>query len=306
MKKSRLINPILLLTFLMCFACEEVVKEQKEQESKNVSTLVMSQNQNLNISLLLDLSDRINPEKYGDASMEYFEMDVGYIQSVAEAFIAHLSEKNKHRMNDKMQLYFDPSPKNKNINNLSKSLKFKVDKSNASKKTLNDIKHLYKINSQKIYELAIEDNAYVGSDMWRFFKSKIHDLCISKTHRNILIILTDGYIYHKNSQMQEGNKTTYLTPQFIRKHKLNTKNWKQRFVDKEFGFIPAAENLENLEVLVLGINPDKKNPYEEDVIEEYWKHWLHDMNVKHYEIKTAILPADMDKIIKDFILILNN
>ncbi|PTX58813.1 hypothetical protein C8N46_112121 [Kordia periserrulae] len=298
----RIINPILLITFLVCVSCEEVVEKEKPQKSTRESTVVLTQNQNLNISFLLDLSDRINPDKYPNLTMDYYKMDVAYIQSVSEAFLAHLKNKKVQRMNDRIQLYFDPPPRNQNINNLSKSLRYEINRRNISEDLLEAIKHSYETKPLEIYKQAIDDNAYIGSDMWRFFKNKIHDFCILKEHRNILIILTDGYIYHKDTQMKEGNQTTYLTPQFIRKHKLNTKNWKQRIVDKNFGFIPAAENLENLEVLVLGINPDKKNPYEEDVIEEYWKDWLHDMKVGKYKIKTAILPSNMDKIIKDFIL----
>lgn len=299
---SRIIYPIILFTFFICVACEGVVEKKKDQGIQHESIVVLTQNQNLNISFLLDLSDRINPEKYPNPTMQYYEMDVAYIQSVSEAFVAHLKKKKVQRMNDQIQLYFDPPPRNLNINKLSESLRFEVGRKNVSLELLKAISHSYETKPKEIYELAIKDDAYVGSDMWRFFKSKIQDFCILKEHRNILVILTDGYIYHKDSQIKEENQTSYLTPQFIREHKLNTKNWKQRMVDENFGFIPAAENLENLEILVLGINPGKKNPYEEYVIKEYWKDWLDDMKVGRHEIKTAILPSNMDKIIKDFIL----
>tara|TARA_R110001606_G_scaffold376284_1_gene534899 strand:- start:168 stop:626 length:459 start_codon:yes stop_codon:yes gene_type:complete len=150
--------------------------------------------------------------------------------------------------------------------------------------------------------LAIEDNSYVGSDTWRFFKNKIKDYCIDDNYRNILVILTDGYIFHKNSKIEEDNKTSYLTPQTIRKFKLNTGNWQEKIEKENFGFIPATENLQNLEILVLGINPDNKNSYEQDVIEKYWSDWFNSMKVNKYESKNASLPSNMDKIIKDFIL----
>ena len=54
--------------------------------------------------------------------------------------------------------------------------------------------------------------------------------------------------------------------------------------------------------MVLGINPDKKNPYEQDVVVKYWSDWFEAMKVNKYEIKSAGLPSNMDKIIKDFIL----
>ncbi len=114
--------------------------------------------------------------------------------------------------------------------------------------------------------------------------------------------LTDGYIYHENSKIREANQTTYLTPQTIRSFQLNTSTWKTRFEKENFGFIPATNELSNLEILVLGVNPNKKNPYEEDVIKIYWENWLTNMGVKQFEIKKANLPSDMDKLIKEFIL----
>ena len=71
---------------------------------------------------------------------------------------------------------------------------------------------------------------------------------------------------------------------------------------KNFGFIPATKDLSNLEILVLGINPDKKNPYEDDVIKTYWEKWFIDMKVKRFEIKNADLPSNMEKVIRNFIL----
>jgi hypothetical protein len=66
-------------------------------------------------------------------------------------------------------------------------------------------------------------------------------------------------------------------------------------------FIKANNDLSNLEILVLGINPDTKNPYEDEVIKAYWAKWFEAMQVKRYEIHTTELPSNMDKIIKDFI-----
>ncbi|WAC03375.1 hypothetical protein N7U66_07530 [Lacinutrix neustonica] len=142
----------------------------------------------------------------------------------------------------------------------------------------------------------------MGSDTWRFFKTKVNDYCVDENFRNILIVLTDGYIYHKDTKMKEAKLTSYLTPQVIRSFKLNTKDWENDIAEKQFGFIPANNDLSNLEILVLGINPDTKNPYEEEVIKKYWSDWFDAMKVNRYVIKSAALPSNMDKIIKDFIL----
>ncbi|QHI37079.1 hypothetical protein IMCC3317_24570 [Kordia antarctica] len=299
---KKIVLRLAAIVILCLVSCKEESKEDKKEVKTNTTKIVSAENKNLNISLLLDLSDRINPEKYPNSTMDFYKRDVAYIKSVSEAFITHLQNKKVRSINDKIQLYFDPEPGNQNINALSQSLRYEINRSNVSLDLLEEMKQAYATKPAKIYELAIKDNAYVGSDTWRFFKNKINDFCILEDHRNILIILTDGYIYHKNTQLKEDHLTSYLTPQLIRQNKLNDKNWKEKLTAQNFGFIAANENLAQLEILVLGINPDKKNPYEEDVIHKYWNDWFRQMKVGQSEIKTAILPSNMDKIIKDFIL----
>lgn len=301
---NKIINIVLSILFIfVSFSCAEDTAKKEVKKSDPIKGLNKSiSNQHLNISFLLDLSDRINPTKYPNVSMEFYERDIAYIKSVSEAFDMHLRKKRVRQMNDKIQLYFDPEPLNKNINNISSELRYHITKDNVSLDLLDNIKKRYATKPLEVYNFAINDNKYIGSDTWRFFKTKVKDYCIEDEYRNILIILTDGYIYHKNTRLKEGNLTSYLTPQDIRKFKLNSSKWKEKMERENFGFIPVTDNLGALEVLVLGIHPDTKNPYEEDVITEYWSNWLTTMKVKRYQIKNAGLPSNMDKIIKDFIL----
>jgi hypothetical protein len=287
---------IILLFTVITFSCKN---EEKEENNDVAKTKDVSEN--LNISLLLDLSDRISPTKYPNPTMEYYLRDVGYINSVSEAFTEHVRRKKVIQANDKIQLFFEPTPLNPQINKISKDLKIEINKGNVSKELINNSKTIYANNPLEIYKLAIKDGNYIGSDIWRFFKTKINDYCVEKEYRNILVILTDGYIYYKDTQMREGNLTSYLTPELIKSSNLNTSSWNNKRINQKFGFLKANNNLSNLEILVLGINPNPKNPYEEDVIKTYWTNWFQAMRVKRFEIRNADLPSNMDKIIKDFI-----
>lgn len=293
-----------LMIAVISISCAEEKRELQKGSLINDNQKLShnTKSENLNISFLLDLSDRIDPTKYPNATMEFYMRDAAYIKSVSEAFDIHLRAKRVRQMNDKMQVFFDPSPKNQNINSISDNLKYEVTRKNASLEMLDNIASTYSTKPLEIYKLAIEDDKYVGSDTWKFFKNKVRDFCIDDSFRNILVVLTDGYIYHNDSKIKEENKTTYLTPQTIRSFGLNKSDWEDRMVEGEFGFIPATTNLGNLEVLVIGINPDSNNAYEEDVIKKYWSEWLDAMGVTTYRIKTADLPSNMDKIIKEFIL----
>ena len=292
----------LILLILLFQACKNESKDIKVLEKAQESVVKLSSDRpDLNLSILLDLSDRINPDKYPDAAMEFYLGDLGYINSIAESFEVHLRNKRSIKINDQIQLYIDPEPADKKLNMKLDQLKLKFTRDNATKDNILSISKKYDSIPKLIYETAILDDAYVGSDVWRFFKNKVKDFCIEEGHRNILVILTDGYIYHKKTLIEENNRTSYLIPQTIKRFNLNNSNWETIITDKNYGFIPANKDLENLEVLVLGINPDPKNPYEEDVILKYWRDWFQAMGIENFEIKQALLPSDMKRIIEEFI-----
>ena len=283
--------------FLIIFSC----KKESDKEKIEVSTKIPA-SEDYNISILLDLSDRISLKKNPNPTMEYYQRDLGYIKSVSEAFTQHLKSKRIRQINDKMQLFFNPEPLDPSINTIAKNLRISITKNNASRDLLNSINSNYASQTSKIYESAIKDNNYIGSDIWSFFDSKVKDQCVEKGYRNILIVLTDGYMFHKSTIMKEGNRTTYITPELIRKNGLNTADWDKKLLKQDFGFMKANDDLSDLEVLILGVNPNKNNPYEEKVIEAYWTKWFTEMKISHFEIKNADLPSNMEKIIDDFIL----
>lgn len=285
------------LLVVFTFSCKKASNTEEKEILTKKNTI-----ENYNISILLDLSDRISLSKNPNPTLEYYQRDLGYIKSISEAFTQHLKSKRIRQIDDKMQLFFNPEPLDPEINNIAKSLRITIDKNNASKDLLNSINANYASKTSKIYDSAIKDNNYIGSDIWNFFDTKVVDQCIEHGYRNILIVLTDGYIYHKNTVITEGNKTTYITPELIRKKGLNTQDWDKKLQDQNYGFIKAGGDFSNLEVLVLGINPNKNNPYEEKVIKAYWTKWFTEMKIKHFEIKNADLPSNMEKIITDFIL----
>lgn len=299
---KKIILKTILFTVLVClFSCESNKEPIEDSSSSEENTTSKKENNNLNINILLDLSDRIDPEKYPNSSMEYYQRDAQYINIIAQTFIKHLKSKKVILLNDKMSLYFSPEPSNPEINSISKELKVNFDR-NSSKHSLSATAEKYKTLPVKIYESAIKDKNYVGSDIWRFFKDNVKNYCVEDDYRNILVILTDGYMYHKNSEITEGNQTTFLTPQLIRQFHLNNSDWKQKIEKEQYGFIPAENELNNLEVLVIGIRPDEKNPFEGDIIKAYWEEWLKQMNISKFKLLNNDLPSNLEKPISEFLL----
>ncbi|SDG06853.1 hypothetical protein SAMN05421827_103119 [Pedobacter terrae] len=279
--KHTLLNILLPLFITTAFA-----KEAKAQPAK----------QNLNISFLLDLSDRIDPKK----NPGIYQRDLQYIKSVQKAFTNHVKGKKMLLLKDQMQVFFNPLPNIPNIDQLSDQLKVSFSPQTSKKDFLN-IEKLYTDNPTKIYQRAIKDHNYVGSDIWKFFKNNIREYCIKPQHRNILVILTDGYMYYKDSKIENAGKSSYITPQFLSLKKLTTASYQAVMKQKNLGFIAFPYNLKDLEIIVLGINPSIKNPYEEDVIKQYWADWFKAMKVKKFELRITDLPSSIEPIINNFI-----
>nr|WP_321222420.1 hypothetical protein [uncultured Psychroserpens sp.] len=302
-------NRLLIITAfsLTLLGCASDSNKQVETEIKTNSTIKKNKkNSNLNISILLDLSDRIDTTKYNNPSMQFYRRDVGYLNSVAEAFENEIKHKKSRQLDDKIQLYFDPEPLNPKINDLSNQLKFHVTRDNGTLDYINEISSTYAYFGLEIYNQALKDaNHDNGSDTWGFFKNKVKDYCIDENYRNILVILTDGYIFYEDSNLNEDNLSSYITPKEIRHKKLNSSNWKEIIESNNHGFIPVNQDLSNLEILVLGVNPStsNNNDYDYDVLKKYWSDWLYEMGLKegNFEFKMAELPANMDIIIKNFI-----
>ena len=105
--------------------------------------------------------------------------------------------------------------------------------------------------------------------------------------------------------MEKGGRTSYLTPKSLGTLKLDRSDWKDIMAKKDFGFIPATIGLEDLEVLVIGIQSNNDdNPYAQDIIQTYWENWLLEMGVQksNLKIKNADIPSSIEKVIFDFIL----
>lgn len=263
------------------------------------SYLLKRKGDNLNISILLDLSDRIDLP--GQQTK-----DSSYILSLAKEFNNHISKKKLGLLYDKIEIFFEPAPVNAKINELADKLKVSYAKGVSKTEWMPKTIEGYGTIPSQIYEQArsaSKKEGYPGSDTWGFFKNHVKDYCIEECRRNILVILTDGYLYHEANLRKEGNQTSYLTPQLLTQLKLNKPNWKVEIQSRNLGFIPATRGLEDLEVLVLGIqSQNSKQPYAQEIIEAYWQTWFTKMEIKKYKIKSADLPSHMEKVIADFIL----
>lgn len=295
---------IVLLSHSGC-ADEKKVTQEIGIEIKNTTKsscpkyIQDNKQNNLNISVFLDLSDRIERDNQ-------IEKDSSYLASLSKAFISHIKTKKLLLLEDRLQLFFNPEPSNSKIHDIAKKLDIVFTKG-TSKKYIEETQTIYNELPSKLYHLAKNDaeinKGYTGSDIWRFFEHHVKDYCIDDCHRNILVILTDGYMFYNESKMNNKNRASYLTPKSLAKLQLDKPSWKEEMEKRNLGFIPATSDLNDLEVLVIGVK-GQNGPYAQNIIEAYWRKWFLEMGIQNsnIKIKNADIPSSIEKVIFDFVL----
>ncbi|MBS1572367.1 MAG: hypothetical protein JST62_08260 [Bacteroidetes bacterium] len=293
---------IILVAFL-CLILIQCKKDEKIENGKSKPALTNDDKQ-LNITFLLDLSDRIEPSKY-PASPEHYQRDEAIVKNFVDIFKNDMNKKGGYKAKGKMRVIFSPQPQDANINRIASGLNIDLSKMQPAEKknVFNELNNKFSGNLSKIYDLTLAQKNYIGSDIWRFFKNDVKDYAVTddQNYRNILVIVTDGYVFHKDSKIQEKNRTSFLTPESIGANGLRNSDWKQKFEQGDYGFITSRKDLQNLEVLVLEINPEGNNLKDEDIIKAYLSKWFEEMGIKKYEIYNSDLPVNTKTRIEKFL-----
>jgi hypothetical protein len=301
MKMTKTILFCILIISL--FSCKNDTKSNETQNEQKQEI-----EKQLNITILLDLSDRIKPEKY-PSNPEHSERDIEIVNYFTEYFKQDMEQRGVFKSNGKIKVVFSPRPDDREINSIASKLKIDLEGKNPKEKknAFTSISEDFKENLTKIYSKTIDTDKYPGSDTWRFFKNDVKDYCVNESgnYRNILVIITDGYIYHVNSKKINKNRSQYLSPELIQKnreHLIGEFNIvKKRIKKYDFGYIAKRKDLEDLEILVLEINPTSKRIDDEDVIKEYLSKWFTEMNVKYFDLYKTDLPEYTKSKIEKFI-----
>ena len=259
-----------------------------------------SHEKQLNISILLDLSDRISPRINPNAQQN----DIENIKTITEFFKSNMKSLGAYKAKGKIRIFFSPPPANANINSMVSELIIDCSKmdNKGRKEVFDNITEIYMKSLEEIYKQTIATSTWDGSDIWRFFNNDVKDYCIEKdtNYRNILIIFTDGYLYHQQSVFNNQNRFTYLLESNLRQYR--RPNWEQLVEQSNFGIITKRQDLNDLEILVLEVKAENSNnKIDEDILRFLWKKWFKEMNVSRYEIYSSDLPANTKKRIENFL-----
>ena len=276
-----IIGIIILLSYLYC--CSGGDKSGNSGEN-GTTKIEYSRDIPLNLSVYIDMSDRIIKN---NGAVPQMENDTALINYIFEIFLNRCRTNIVSRQ-DHFQILFYPQPSQSNINTIAKSLNLDLSKVEYSKKkkSIIDFQKTYQDNLSTIYRRTIDSGKWIGSDIWGFFSNKkVDQACIRTGYRNILIILTDGYLYHVANKIKEGNAYSYVLPETL--------------TNPASSLIVKRDGLENLEVLVLEVNPFTPQQYER--MEKILTDWFEAMGVKKISINQTDLEANIEPVISNFI-----
>lgn len=279
-KNSPAIIPLLFFAVIAlltscCFVSCDTGKGNTETENMP---------QTLNISVYLDLSDRITREMMPSQK----ERDIKIVTYIAEKFKNASMGYQLLQSENKMKVFFYPSPQDKNITTLASKLTVDLGKMELKDKKpkLLSMQKEFAESLGQIYSTALSEEKYIGSDIWGFFSDGMVDkYCIKKGARNILVILTDGFIYDERNKQQNaaGDSCSYLLSNTLGKQHL----WIKR------------NGLKNLDILLMELNPytpAQNAPLREELIQ-----WFKGMGVKRVECANTDLPDNTQSVIDDFL-----
>lgn len=258
-------------------------KNEKEKEQTEEKPAGPSEPVPLNISIYLDLSDRITR----DLTPSQMERDAAIIDTIIGMFSKKCVDDKIISTKHHIKVVFHPSPDNKDIDDWAKDMEVDMAKLEApeKKEALTKMKGKFGNALTNIYKETIDKKNWVGSDIWGFFSDKkVDDLCMREGYRNILVILTDGYLYDVNNMQKEGNAYSYVLPQTLA-------------VDGS-SLICRRKGLGDLEVLILEVNP--YNREDRDKMLPVLGDWLTNMEVGKYKIVETDLPNNTAVYIDNF------
>lgn len=248
----------------------------------------------MNISIMLDLSDRLITKGPNDG-MSQMEKDTSIIGYINGWFINRQIEK-KFMSGDMIHVFSYPNPNIPNISQLQDSLSVdltlgtgkKLAAINRNKQTLIAMPDVWHRSVEAIYTSALETgrtNNWPGSDVWGFFDRSVKSQCVKQGYRNVLIIMTDGYLWCKNSWIQTAHREyTGILPGTI---------------DQQEAITKIGIDLSDLEVLFLEINPNKPSDFGK--IKQLLTDWCHGMGIRHVDVVCTDLPRNNHNTITDFL-----
>lgn len=274
------VNVLLFVALSFLTACGGSKSSSENKDADNAANV--QSKKPLNISIYLDLSDRLEREMTPSQK----DRDIEIVNYMTEVVKNHAVAQKILPSRDRIKVFFYPAPNDSKIALLSKDLEMDLSKAQPAEKKqmLLDFQEKFNSSLTKIYEATMQDKNWIGSDIWGFFKKQVDTYCMREDARNIIVILTDGYLFYAPNKQKDGNNYSYILPQTLS--------------NPNSGLIVSRQGLENLEVLLLEVNP--YDPKHQDQMETTLLNWLSGMGVQKMYVGVTDQPSNTRLIIDKF------
>lgn len=284
----------LLSIILIIFISPIFITSCKERTVKEKPEIVQN-----NITILLDLSDRIDVIKNPLQS----EKDKALISSIVKIWKSGLEQKGVYKSLDRISIQFFPQPTDTELLKIANSLTIDLGALSPKerKQKVLDIETIYSNGINNLYSRAVNPTYFAGADLFTFFKDHASDTAIKKGYRNILVVLTDGYLYWDGTRIDQGNRHSYIErafPWLTQFRGMTSDKITEKFNQGDYGFIDTGKDLSELEVLILEVNPAHSSDY--DILNLYWDKWLKNMKIEHRAIKPTTASVNAQEIVSKF------
>ena len=252
---------------------------------ESIQTSVPTSKQPLNISIYLDLSDRIKPDGTNELSQQ--DKDIAIVEYLANYVKQRAVKMKILPCKDRIKVFFYPQPSDAKIALLSDQLELDLKATDLKdkKRRLTSFTDEFKNSLEQIYSSTIETGNWIGSDIWGFFNKPINNYCIKSGYRNILVVLTDGYIDYVPNKLSSGSAHNFISSTTLK--------------DSKSTLIPGKAELNSLEVLMLELNP--KPITDQPKMEQVISDWLKEMGVQKYYVGETDVITNTKMIIQNFI-----
>lgn len=243
----------------------------KEEEEAVMQWLPPATN-NLNIIVVPDLSMRTAD---GSNSHSQIEFDTALINQVWASF----KDKTRTASNSKDRLIIDVADRcqaSGQFRDYADKLVFDLSEHKGQSNIIffKNKQKQFAQNVAGLYEAAAQDrpaaNNYI-SYFERRLRYHVKESTLTDKYRNVVFILSDGYMEDKNSCSQKASSIDRLW---------NTDNSLQSFAanrdDSDFKYPLMREKFPDIEVYVLEVDP--RNNHEDGLI-HWWETWLKGMDV---------------------------
>lgn len=275
-----------------------------------------------NYIVFVDFSARIETEGQQQKDTEL----LNYLVDKFKIQVESLYKSGKIYSEDKISILFYPDLNDKNIIELTSSMKIDFSKMDFNRKL-----EYYKSEFPKdkrasimnsfddLYNIALKQNPnYFGSNIYDFFNYSLKNYLL-ETHNNHIILFTDGYMYMAGENPKSiKNKKGHLEGSIFDPLRASS-NWEKLYETQGWGIVNSENKITTgTSITVLEINPDNINninsprtriyplkpcPTEFKILTRFWTDWFLNMGFESKDINIHKSSNDLNGVKPDLDLL---